>query len=98
MPIPRAMWGHRNSHLLIFQQDQAHDGDVDGVPNAGVVKKASHLPKRWGSNCHPGYRIWAATVHLQPTRRDAHPRSHTGELTECTQAGHTDSACTRAHG
>jgi hypothetical protein len=40
------VWSHVTSHLLIFQQDQAHDGDVDGIPNAGVMKQASHLCER----------------------------------------------------
>lgn len=44
------------SHLLIFQQDEAHDGDVNGVPNAGVVKQSSHLCKREsGYNQDIGY-------------------------------------------
>ena len=46
MPVPGAVWGHVTSHLLIFQQDQAHDGDVDGVSDAGVMKQTSHLPKK----------------------------------------------------
>lgn len=51
------------AHLLVFQQDQAHDGDVDGVPDAGVVEKAGHLPGEvrpsprmqggYGSHHHP---------------------------------------------
>lgn len=55
--------GHETTHLLVFQQDQAHDGDVDGVPDAGIVKKAGHLPREvflspriqggYGSHCHP---------------------------------------------
>lgn len=41
------------SHLFLFQQDQAHDRDVDGVPNAGVMEQAGHLPKGWGGQAVP---------------------------------------------
>lgn len=36
------------SHLLIFQYDKAHNADVNGVPNAWIVKESSHLSKRDG--------------------------------------------------
>lgn len=40
---PRGQRGHVTAHLLVFQQDQAHNGYVDGVPDAGVMEKAGHL-------------------------------------------------------
>lgn len=40
---PRGQCGHVTAHLLVFQQDQAHNGYVDGVPDAGVMEKAGHL-------------------------------------------------------
>lgn len=67
--------GHAASHLLLFQQDQAHDSDVDGVPDVGVKVDAGHLPKRGGQAVTPdlGYGQPLPTP-------DPHPRSHTGEL------------------
>lgn len=45
--------GPVTSHLLLLQQDEAYDGDMDGVPDAGVAEQAGHLPERRG---------WAATL------------------------------------
>lgn len=52
------------SHLFLFQQDQAHDRDVDGVPNAGVMEQAGHLPKGWGVRLSPG----SGTPAVPPAR------------------------------
>lgn len=30
-------------YLFILQQDESHYGNVDGVPNAGVVEQTRHL-------------------------------------------------------
>lgn len=42
------VWDYVTSHLLVFQYDKAHNGDVNGVPNAWIVKESSHLSKRDG--------------------------------------------------
>lgn len=36
-PTPIPGCGAGISHLLLFQKNQAHDGDMNGIPNAGVM-------------------------------------------------------------
>lgn len=74
------------SHLLIFQQDEAHDGDMNGVPDAGVVKQASHLCKRVreGIRPQPGYRIW------NPVPTPAIQEACTSDHTQDRSQGHTN--------
>lgn len=64
------------SHLIVFQEDQAYHGEVDGVPDAGVVEDASHLP---GSG--QAVTLALALGHGQPLPTPSpHPGSQAGEL------------------
>lgn len=76
------------SHLLVFQQDKAHNGDVNGVPDAGVVKQSSHLSERVSEGIRPqlGYGIWNP-VPTPATQEQAHLTTHKITL-RCTLAAH----------
>lgn len=57
---PAGLAGLSLPHLLVLQQDEPHYGDVDGVPDAGVVEQPGHLQgdshgDRAGDTEQPGH-------------------------------------------
>lgn len=87
-PLLGTAWDYVTSHLLIFQQDEAHNGDVNGVSNAWIVKQSSHLSKRVreGIRLQLGYRKWNP-VPTPATWEHAHLITH--KITpRCTPVAH----------
>lgn len=83
VPAP-GQCGHVTAHLLVFQQNQAYNGDVDRVPDAGVMEQSSHL--REGRRLSPW--AWDTGGHC-PTPAPTCTCLHTQGSSQRTQAAHT---------
>lgn len=76
------------SHLLVFQYDKAHNGDVNGVPNAWIVIESSHLPEKDGEE----NQVTTSIQEMEPGAHPSHPGACTSDHIHDHSGGHT--SCT----